>query len=348
MKNTAINLHSHGKMSQIPQFCSEHVHAKNHKNAIVMFSGGLDSTVALWWALDHYENVQILTVDYNQPHVIEVEKATCIANMIRAKHQRIKVGFPTSFWGIENHLTRGQACLMTSLAALNIGHDGADIVMGILATDLYGDCERSFLDSLAGVLYHPNDWRDIGIATPLRALQDKSDVIALGYQYGAPLNLSWTCRDPQNGSPCHACVQCEQRESGFSDFFQKYKLLPDDYHKWSSIFGSPYHPYFQNPSQDLRIVVEAFLQAGAFKRGKKCYVYNAPDGTERVSTHIHTLDLRNARNACGYKNLISAHGYLSNNYRWEVCVCSDGTVAATDLLPDIDTVERALLNQAEI
>ena len=155
MKDTTINLFSSGLLSKAPVFDAENIHAQNHKNAIVMFSGGMDSTVSLWWALDNYENVEILIVDYNQPHAIEIDHAFNIAKMVDAKHQKLKVDFPTSFWGIENHLTRGQACLMTSLAALNISHDGADIVMGILSTDNYGDCDREFLDHIASVLFHP-------------------------------------------------------------------------------------------------------------------------------------------------------------------------------------------------
>lgn len=347
MKDTTINSFSSGLLAKAPVFNAENIHAKNHKNAIVMFSGGMDSTVSLWWALDNYENVEVLIVDYNQPHVIEIDKAFNIARMVDVKHQKLKVDFPTSFWGIENHLTRGQACLMTSLAALNISHDGADIVMGILSTDNYGDCDRDFLDHIASVLFHPNDWADIGIATPLRALKSKSDVIALGYQYGAPLSLSWTCRDPMNGEPCHNCMQCRQRDEAFEAFYLDYGISQAEYDKWSSIHASPYHPYFRKVSRDIHIVVEAFLQAGGFKHGKKCYVYTSPDGKQRVSTHISSMEPFSHAGSDSFMDLISVHGYMPNNYRWELCVCSDGTIAATDILPDVSTIEEALVKKAE-
>lgn len=347
MKDTTTKLRSSGLLLKAPIFSAENIHAKNRKNAIVMFSGGMDSTVSLWWALDNYENVEILIVDYNQPHIIEIDKAFKIARMVGAKHQKIKVDFPTSFWGIENHLTRGQACLMTSLAALNISHDGADIVMGILSTDNYGDCDRDFLDHIASVLFHPNDWSDIGIATPLRALKNKSDVIALGYQYGAPLSLSWTCRDPINDKPCHNCMQCRQRDEAFVSFYREYGISQDEYDKWSLIYASPYHPYFRNVSHDIHVVVEAFLRAGGFKHGKRCYVYTSPDGKQRVSTHVSSIESLGQAGTGLFMDLISIHGYLHNNYRWELCVCKNGAIAATDVLPDVNIIEEELVKKAE-
>lgn len=335
-------------LSSLPVFDESQIHARNHKNAIVMFSGGVDSAVALWWALDNYENVKVLIVDYNQPHVIEVEHANVIAEMVNVIHQKIKVGIPSSFWGIENHLTRGQACLMTSLAALDISHDGADIVEGILRTDLYGDCDRDFLDAIAGVLYHYADWNSIGIATPLRAVQDKTDVLALGYQYGVPINLTWTCRDPQAGKPCHRCMQCEQRDNAMESFFKKYNVDEDTYQEWMNVLGSPYHPLFCDVSRDLTIIAQAYIQAGAFKQGTPSWCYLAPDGTKRVSTHIHAVRDPHYLAQGELLNVISAHGYLDDHYRWEVCISADGSVATTDRLPESSVIERALIEKAEI
>ena len=55
------------------------IHSKNKYNAIVVLSGGLDSSVALWWALDTYDKVEAIILDYNQPHKQEIEcaKALC-------------------------------------------------------------------------------------------------------------------------------------------------------------------------------------------------------------------------------------------------------------------------------
>ena len=329
-------------------FDKSQTHERNGKNATVMLSGGLDSAVALWWALDRYENMKALTVDYNQPHIIEVDHAKQFARLTGIPHQIIKVDFPLDFWGLENHLTRGQACLMTSLAAIDISHDGLDIVMGILKTDMYGDCDRNFLDSLANVLFHPNDWNPIGIATPLRAVKDKTDVIAWGYQLGVPTNLTWTCREPLSGKPCHRCMQCQQRDSAYDEFFRRYRINEDDYFNWNSVLGSPYHPFFHEAPRDLAVFTEAFLQAGAFKTGVDCYCYDAPDGTKRVSSHIKSVDGIEIPTSHSLVKAIAIHGFLDDGYRWEVCLCADGTVAYTERLPISDIIETALIKKAEI
>lgn len=324
------------------------IHERNKKNATVMLSGGLDSAVALWWALDCYDSIKAITVDYNQPHALEILHASQIAELTGIEHRIIKVDFPLDFWGLENHLTRGQACFMTSLAAIDISHDGMDIVEGILKTDLYGDCNRDFLDSLADVLYHPCDRNPIGIATPLRAAEDKTDVIAWGYQMGVPVNLTWTCRDPHEGKPCHKCMQCQQRDSAFSSFFERYKIDKEDYNNWNSVFGSPFHPFFHEASRELRIITEAFLQAGAFKTGKDCYCYDAPDGTKRISSHIKSVGNIEIPSSYSFIKAIAVHGFLNDGYRWEICLCADGSVAYTDRLPQFDMIEEALIKKVEL
>ena len=329
-------------------FDNSQIHERNGKNAIVMLSGGLDSAVALWWALDHYENIKALTVDYNQPHVLEIEHATQLANLTGIYHQMIKVDFPLNFWGLESHLARGQAWLITSLAAIEISRDGLDIVMGILKTDMYGDCNRDFLDSLAGVLFHPNDWNPIGIATPLRAVEDKTDVMAWGYQLGVPADITWSCRDPFDGKPCHRCIQCQQRDFAYNEFFKRYKINEEDYNNWNSVLGSPFHPFFHEASRELEVIIEAFLQAGAFKTGIDCYCYDAPDGTKRVSSHIKSIGDLKIPTSHSIIKAVAASGFLNDGYRWEVCLCADGTVAYTDRLPLSNVIEAALIKKAEI
>lgn len=320
------------------------IHARNHRNAIVMYSGGMDSTVALWWALDHYENVRILTVNYNQPHVIEIGHAEKIVSLNKTNHRIIRADFPKDFWGLQNHLTRGQACLMTSFAALDIGHEGADIVMGILSTDLYGDCDRNFLDSLAGVLYHDDDTEKIGIATPLRAVRNKTDVIAMGFYYGAPTELTWTCRDPFQGKPCHSCPQCRARDNALESFFSAYGINEQEYSAWNACFGSPFHPIFREPSHDLKVLASAYILAGGLKNSIPCLCYDAPDGTCRIASHIHAADHLPKKSR--FLNVLPVSGELDDHSRWEICICEDETIAFTDRLPDIDVIEQALVRKA--
>ena len=56
------------------------------KNALVVFSGGQDSTTCLYWALKHFEEVRTLTFDYGQRHRIELECAKKIAQLADVPH----------------------------------------------------------------------------------------------------------------------------------------------------------------------------------------------------------------------------------------------------------------------
>lgn len=340
MKDITINNHL---LCNFPTIDRDEIHNKNKKNAIVMYSGGLDSTVALYWALDNYKSVEVLIVDYNQQHSIEIDYAISFAKMLCVDYKVIKISIPKEFWGIENRLTRGQACLMTSIAALDISQEGADIVHGILRTDNYGDCDRLFLDSFANVLFHPDDIGEIGIATPLRALNRKEDVIAMAYIYGIPINKTWTCRNPYNNIPCGTCAQCIQKKTAIESFFDMYKVNRNSFNSWQHIAASPYHPIVNN-TVSYSSIMEILLNTNAFRFAKPCLKYWAPDNTERIATKFSRIPKRNFKKTTQIVNALSAHGYFEDNYRWEVCFCDDGTIAITSRVPDEKIIEKIIID----
>lgn len=68
----------------------------NEKKALVVLSGGQDSTTCLYWAIKKWgaDNVHAITIDYNQRHNVEIEAAKKVANLagIASRHEVIKVG----------------------------------------------------------------------------------------------------------------------------------------------------------------------------------------------------------------------------------------------------------------
>jgi 7-cyano-7-deazaguanine synthase len=336
-------------LSYYPNYDKTQIHALNSEIAYVMLSGGLDSTTALWWALDNYKEVKAFIVNYNQQHSIELEYAKNISEITGVNYEFINISFPNSFWGIENKLTRGQACLMTSIAALDISNNGADIVHGILQTDDYGDCNRDFLDELASVLFHPNDRNKIGIATPLRAFDNKASVIAYAYQIGAPISKTWTCRSPFKNKPCGECIQCKQRENAFIEFSDKYNVGYCEALQWLDVYGSPYHPILNNEIDDkIKTTINFFIENNGVKRGIPVLLYNAPDGTIRIATHIHKLPRKYNKHSMKIVNMLSVHGYFEDGYRWELCISKNCDIAATSRLPDVGVIEDLLLKNVEI
>lgn len=329
------------------QYCPEEIHARNGLRAIVLLSGGMDSTVALWWALLHYRNVDAITVDYNQPHRMEVEYASKLAELTGTSLRVIHLDLPEDFWGLQNYLTRGQAGLMTGIAALDIGHEGADIVHGILRTDAFGDVKRDHLDRLADILSHPEDIHPIGLATPLRAVADKQAAAALGFYYGAPFLSSWSCRHPADGKPCGECAQCQARKEVADGFEERFGIRWDEVTRWQDVLGSPMHPVVRDElPEDLYVLKEAFLQAGCMDYASPVWRYNAPDGTVRAASLIKepAALLNDPESRGGMHKAVTVSGWLGIGQYWEFVIFDDGKTAFTDEMPERAVVEEKLLS----
>lgn len=324
-------------------------HTKSDR-AIVMFSGGFDSTVSLWWAMNHYKKVKAISVDYNQQHRQELDCAKKIIALTDIEHDIIKVDFPKHYWGLKNHLTRGQALLMVSIAALDIGREGADIVLGTLKTDPYRDSKPECYRMLEYILGEDNDKGEISIVTPLHALKDKTAVAVLGYYLGAPVHLSWSCRKPQNNVLCDVCNACRQRNMIQEQINQEYGIAENDLNAWLRIFGSPMHPSFTGVNDDVKKLANAFVQAGGIKSGALGWRYCAPDGSERLAPLIKHpyMEVVKLVGSDSSSNHIRACSFFEDGYMWEVAVCSDGSVAATERLPDIKTIRDELIKNTEI
>lgn len=135
--------------------------------ALVLFSGGQDSTTCLFWALAHFAHVEALGFRYGQRHAVELEQAALIARKagvpfrvidltgalsgsalteadadVSAPHA-LDAGLPASF-------VPGRNALFLSVAAAHAYTRGiADLVGGMCETDYsgYPDCRRDFVDA---------------------------------------------------------------------------------------------------------------------------------------------------------------------------------------------------------
>ena len=171
--------------------------------ALVLFSGGQDSTTCLHWALQRFGAVRSLGFDYGQSHRIELEQATKIAEMadvpfdvfdlkgllgdsaltdperpMDAAHH-LEASLPASF-------VPGRNLLFLSIAgSYAYRHETFDLVTGVCQTDFsgYPDCRRVFVESLETTLSLAMAPRDFRIHTPLMYL-DKADTFKLADDLG--------------------------------------------------------------------------------------------------------------------------------------------------------------------
>ncbi|MCA1960415.1 MAG: 7-cyano-7-deazaguanine synthase QueC [Desulfomonile sp.] len=218
---------------------------KTDAAAVVLLSGGLDSTTTLAMArADGYELFAI-SFNYGQRHLVELEAARRVAAAFRVREHLIvdvdlrKIGASAltadldvpkgrSLEEMTHHIpvtyvpARNTVFLALALAwaeALGARH----IFIGVNALDYsgYPDCRPEFIQAFthmanlgtkAGV-----EGRPFHIHTPLVSMT-KGEIIRTGLHLGVDYSLTHSCYDPQpDGRPCGACDSCLLRRKGFQE-----------------------------------------------------------------------------------------------------------------------------------
>jgi 7-cyano-7-deazaguanine synthase len=214
------------------------------RRAVVLLSGGLDSSTCLAVARGEGFETHCLSVDYGQRHRGELARARRIARALGAKdHRTVRVDL-SSFGGsaltdraIAVPKGRSPARMSreipvtyvparnTVLLALALAHaetiGAEDVFVGVNAIDYsgYPDCRPAFLRAFermarlatkAGVSGRP-----LRIRAPLLRLS-KAAIIRLGTRLGVPYRLTQSCYDPVRGKACGRCDACVLRRKGFA------------------------------------------------------------------------------------------------------------------------------------
>lgn len=211
--------------------------------AIILFSGGLDSTVVLALALAKGCECYALSFDYGQRHHDELQSARAIADFYKVHHQIISLdsrAFATS--SLVSDLTPPQERTRTAMAnegipntyvparntlflAYALGlcelYQADEIHFGPNRLDhsCYPDCRKDYLDAFQQVMRFATkqavEGRPPRLVTPL--LQwEKTEIICQGLALKAPLDMTWSCYSPiSKGKPCQKCDACVLREEGF-------------------------------------------------------------------------------------------------------------------------------------
>ncbi|MDA3978728.1 7-cyano-7-deazaguanine synthase QueC [Gallibacterium sp. AGMB14963] len=210
-----------------------------NKKAVVIFSGGQDSTTCLLQALQTYgkDNVETITFQYGQRHHIELEKARWIANDLGVKQTIIDTSVITAITHnalldaeqtisqkqgeLPNTFVDGRNALFLLYAAIYAKSQGiSDIITGVCETDFsgYPDCRDIFIKSMNVTLNLAMDYQ-FNLITPLMWLT-KKETWALADQLGKldyVLQHTHTCYEGVEGG-CHHCPSCLLREKGLKEY----------------------------------------------------------------------------------------------------------------------------------
>lgn len=225
-------------------------------SAIVLFSGGQDSTVCLAWALSKFESVSTIGFDYGQRHRIELSCRTIVLEEFRALDtintqglgedilldlsvlgqisdtsltRDVAISMEDS--GLPSTFVPGRNLIFLTLASAVAWRRNAGVLIGgMCETDYsgYPDCRRATLDAQEQALSLGLD-KDIAIETPLMH-RSKADTFSMAKALGGEelVNLiveqTHTCylgdRNHRHdwGYGCGSCPACELRATGWNDW----------------------------------------------------------------------------------------------------------------------------------
>ncbi|WP_429115291.1 7-cyano-7-deazaguanine synthase QueC [Aeromonas veronii] len=211
------------------------------KKAVVVFSGGQDSTTCLVQTLAQYDEVHAITFDYGQRHREEIDTARRLGSALGiAAHKVMDVtllnelavsaltrdDIPVSCElqdnGLPNTFVPGRNILFLTLASIYAYQVGAEaVITGVCETDFsgYPDCRDEFVKALNQAVSLGLD-RGIRFETPLMWL-DKAETWALADHYGhldTVRQQTLTCYNGIAGDGCGTCPACELRSRGLNNY----------------------------------------------------------------------------------------------------------------------------------
>ncbi len=212
------------------------------KRAVVLLSGGLDSTTALAWAsLEKKWDCYTIAFDYGQRHRVELDAAMAVSSVFQAKrHQVITVDLQaiggsalTSDIEVPKDMAESTTIPTTyvparnliflSLAAAFAETVGADkLVIGANVVDYsgYPDCRPDFLTAFEQVANLGTkagaEGASFEVVAPLIQL-NKAEIIQMGMALGVDYAMTRSCYDPDtSGQACGHCDSCHFRLQGFA------------------------------------------------------------------------------------------------------------------------------------
>ena len=224
------------------------------ENALVLVSGGQDSTTCLYWAVKKFNKVFGITFDYGQKHSVETEIAQEICKLNKIQFKKLDISFMKEL--VVSNLFEGTGSLeeehelnkdvpasyvpyrnmiFLNLAAAWGSTIGArHLVAGVCETDYsgYADCRDVFVKSLQVALNLATDFKENEniIHTPLMWLT-KAEEFRMAEELGCldvVLEKTLTCYNGvmdmnDYGMGCSECPSCKLRKKGYDEYVKKYR-----------------------------------------------------------------------------------------------------------------------------
>ncbi len=213
--------------------------------ALVLFSGGVDSTTCLALAVEKYgkENVLAPSVIYGQKHSKELEAAQRIAEYYGVQLKRLDLSvifedsgcsllkgsedeIPKESYADQLSKTDGNpvstyvpfrnGLFLSAAASVALSNGCGEIYYGAHSDDAagnaYPDCSQAFNDSMNMAIYLGSG-NQLNVTAPFIGMT-KAQVVAQGLKLGVPYEMTWSCYEGKE-KPCGVCGTCRDRIAAF-------------------------------------------------------------------------------------------------------------------------------------
>jgi len=206
------------------------------EQAVIILSGGMDSTTLLYDLMHQGYDVHAVSFEYRQKHRKEIDCAKEICSRLNIPHRVIDAGFlgeiaPSSLtrpdWKVpegsyaddtmkQTVVPNRNMVLLSIAAAYALGTGARRLFYGAHAGDhtIYPDCRPAFVSAMA-TAFHLCDWEDLVLEAPYLYLT-KADIVKRGLTLGVDFSMTWTCY-AGGKKPCGKCGSCDERLAAFRE-----------------------------------------------------------------------------------------------------------------------------------
>jgi len=203
--------------------------------AVVLFSGGLDSTVLVYDLLNEGADLKLLSIDYGQRHEKELKSSSEIAEFLGLEHEILRLPMLNNLLGgsaltdpsislPEGHYAEdsmkatvvpNRNMILLSLAAghaISLQFDTVAYAAHAGDHTIYPDCRPEFATAMDEAL-KLCDWNTVSLYRPF-VQSSKHDLVRKGNELGVPFEKTWSCY-AGNDKHCGKCGTCVERKEAF-------------------------------------------------------------------------------------------------------------------------------------